>query len=133
MVCTGRQDNGTDLTAGGAFRRSPVGGDGFECFWNNTGTRWYGESQNGAFRRCTFSNGQASACASVAPSAAGTWDTPWGQDPNNNSGLFAGRSAQMWRSADEGTTWTQMGTAGGSGSIKNFVVAPCPIPAWYTS
>ncbi|HLP42022.1 MAG TPA: YCF48-related protein, partial [Fibrobacteria bacterium] len=33
-VCTGRQDNGTDFRDGGEFRRA-LGGDGFECFWNN--------------------------------------------------------------------------------------------------
>ena len=125
QVCTGRQDNGTDIRAGaGGFKESPVGGDGFECFWNSDGTDWHGEYQGGGFMHCKYANGQASGCTESFPSATGVWDTPWGPDPIDPAGLYAGRAGDMWKSANHGTSWTQMGAMDGSGSIRNYVVAP---------
>lgn len=121
-ICTGRQDNGTDFKDGGEFKRA-LGGDGFECFWNTTGTRFFGESQNGAFSRCTYANGALSGCTGVAPSEGGTWNTPWTNDPKDANTLYAGRASNIWKSTDNGTAWTQLGTVGGSGSIRNFNVA----------
>jgi photosystem II stability/assembly factor-like uncharacterized protein len=124
-VCTGRQDNGTDVRSGsGGFRRA-IGADGMECFFNLTGTRLYGESQNGGFRRCNYSNGSVSGCERITDGLpGGSWNTPWAQDPNDNSTVIGARGSQMWRSANEGDDWTQMGNMGGSGSIRNFAVAP---------
>ena len=126
MICTGRQDNSTDIrvSAAGGFRRGPVGGDGFECFWNNNATRWYGESQNGAFEGCNFSGGQTSGCSGASSGLpAGIWDTPWGADPISPNTVYAGRQANMWKSTNNGGSWSQMGIMGGSGSIYNFAVA----------
>lgn len=122
-VCTGRQDNGTDFADNGEFKRA-LGGDGFECFWNNAGTRFFAETQNGGFQRCNYANGAVSGCTGIAPTEAGTWSTPWGHDPVAANTIYGGRAANMWKSLEAGTGWTQMGTLGGSGSIRNFAVAP---------
>jgi photosystem II stability/assembly factor-like uncharacterized protein len=122
-VCTGRQDNGTTIRDGGDFQRA-LQSDGFECFWNNTGTRFYGEYYNGAFNICNYANGQISGCTGGPPSEPGPWETAWSHDLKEANRLYAGRDTNMWTSPDDGATWTRMGTLGGTGTIRNFAVAP---------
>ncbi len=126
QICTGRQDDGTDVRGvqTGAFRAA-LGGDGMECFFNAAGTRFYGENQNGAFRRCNYANGAVSTCVNIyAGLPAGPWETVWAGDPNNSSALFTGRNGQVWRSINEGASWAQLGTLGGTGDAWNMTVAP---------
>ncbi len=126
QLCSGRQDNATDIrNATTGTWKSALGGDGFGCFWNNTGTRWYGESEDGTGEGCNYANGQVSGCRNINIQAPlGTWDNPWAPDPNSSSGLFNARTTDLWHSTNNGSNWTQMGTIGGSGTILNFVVAP---------
>ena len=126
QVCTGRQDNGTDILAGttAAFR-NVIGSDGFECFWNSTGTRWYGEVFFGGFHTCDYANGQiTAACLIAVPSEVGPWNTAWSRHPTDPAVVFAGRNKNMFRSGNNGMTWSQMGVLGDSGEIRNFMVAP---------
>ena len=122
-VCTGRQDNGTDVKGGATqtFKRA-LGGDGMECFFNSTGTRWYGESQNGGWEGCAYntSTGATSNCTSLSPPGSGAWDTPWGASATNPGTLYGSRTGFI-KSTDNGSTWTTL-SPGGTGSFRNFVV-----------
>ena len=128
-VCTGRQDNGADIKAGAsAAFQTAFDKDGMGCFWNSDGTRWYSTAQMGDFKYCDYTNGQTGNCtygngANNHPKEKGSWDTPWSAHPTDPAVLFAGMN-NMWRSPDKGATWTQMGTLGGTGGIRNFTVAP---------
>jgi len=121
LAIAGHQDNGTNLFTGGWNRT--MGGDGMAAFidWNNNNVM-YGEQYNGSFNRST--NGGAS-WAGITSGLTGTapWNTPWHQDPNTANTLYGGRQ-QMFRSTNQGTNWSQIGTMTGTSTIVEFAVAP---------
>ncbi len=119
---TGHQDNGTNLKNGANYSET-MGGDGMDCFIDRTNNNvMYAEYYNGSFNRST--NGGAS-WNGITTGLSGTaaWVTPWYQDPVTANTLWAGRT-NVFRSTNQGTSWTQMGTLGGSGTIVDLRVAP---------
>jgi PKD repeat protein len=119
---TGHQDNGTNLRNGAAYIGT-MGGDGMDCFIDRTNNNvMYGEQYNGAFNRSTNGGGNWTGITTGLTGAA-AWVTPWCQDPATANTLWAGYT-NVFRSTNQGTSWTQMGTLGGSGTIVDIKVAP---------
>jgi PKD repeat protein len=118
---TGHQDNGTNLFTGGWS--GTMGGDGMDCFIDRTNDNvMYGEQYQGAFNRTT--NGGASWTGiTTGMTGTGAWVTPWHQDPVVANTIYGGR-VQLFKSTNQGTNWSQIGTMPGTGAIVEFAVAP---------
>lgn len=118
---TGHQDNGTNRFNGSWSE--VMGGDGMDCFIDRTNNNtMYAEYYNGSFNRST-NGGTTWTGITTGLSGASAWVTPWCQDPVTANTLWAGYS-QVFRSTNQGTNWTQMGTLTGSGTIVDIKVAP---------
>lgn len=122
LVVTGHQDNGTNRLSGTSWSQI-IGGDGMECFIDRTNNNvMYGEVYNGDFYRSTNGGGTFTNIVSGLTGSGG-WVTPWCQDPVVANTLYAGYS-QVFKSTNQGTSWAQIGTLSGSGSIVSIDVAP---------
>lgn len=120
---TGHQDNGTNLGNGGWSQT--MGGDGMACFVDQTNDQvMYGEQYQGSFNRTT-NGGTSWTAITTGITGTGAWVTPWHQDPNVSTPntIYGGRQ-QMFKSTNQGTNWSQIGTLGGSGTIVEFAIAP---------
>ncbi|MDX2173032.1 MAG: PKD domain-containing protein [Bacteroidota bacterium] len=121
LAITGLQDNGTNLFSGGW--NQTMGGDGMACFIDRTNDLvMYGSQYNGSLNRST-NGGAAWTAITTGLSGSAPWVTPWHQDPSVANTIYCGYS-QMFKSTNQGTNWTQIGTLGGSGQIVEFAVAP---------
>ena len=123
-ILSGWQDNGTNLLNGTSWNES-MGGDGMKCFidWSND-NNMYGEQYNGSLNRST-SGGSPGSWQGISPSTSetGAWVTPWWQDPNTANTIYVGY-VNIWKSTNQGTSWTQMGTIPGGNNVVQFAVAP---------
>jgi len=118
---TGHQDNGTNIHNSGVYSAA-IGGDGMDCFIDRTNNNtMFGSLYYGDFRRST--NG-GTTWGTITNGLTGTapWVTAWKQDPVTASVLYAGYT-QMFKSTNQGNTWTQIGNISGSGTIVEFAVA----------
>lgn len=119
---SGHQDNGTS-TWNGTTYQARLGGDGMDCFIDRTNNNnMFGEYYNGSFQRTT--NGGTS-WSSITTTLGGSapWVTPWKQDPQNATTIYAGKQ-NMIVSTNLGTTWTALTTFPVSGSVVEFAIAP---------
>lgn len=119
---TGHQDNGTSIWNGTSYN-AQLGGDGMDCFFDRSNdNNVFGEYQNGVLRRSTNGGGT---WAAVTTGLTGTspWMTPWKQDPQVANNIYVGRT-DLFKSTNQGTSWTQLGSISGSGTIREFAVAP---------
>ncbi len=116
---TGHQDNGTNIYNNGVYSAA-VGADGMDCFIDRTNdNNMFASWQNGNFLRS--SNGGAFwTNAGITGSA---WLCPWKQDPQNASVIYAGTS-QLYSCTLPSLSWSQLGTTGVTGNIKEFAIAP---------
>lgn len=120
-VITGHQDNGTNLMTGSTWSEI-YGGDGMDCFisWANNNTMiasyTYGDYQrttNGGASWTNIVNGLTGSAAWVAPIV---------QDPITANTYYCGYS-NMFKTTNQGTSWTQMGTTS-MGTIDEIYVCP---------
>ncbi|HXB38982.1 MAG TPA: PKD domain-containing protein [Bacteroidia bacterium] len=121
LAISGHQDNGTNIFTGGWSRT--MGGDGMSAFidWSNNSVM-YGEQYQGSFNRST--NGGASWTGiTTGLSGTGAWNTPWHQDPLTANTLYGGL-VQMFKSTNQGTSWSQIGNLTGTNPVTEFQVAP---------
>lgn len=120
-IVTGHQDNGTNLSNGSAWSEI-YGGDGMDCFisWNNDNTI-VASYVNGDFQRST--NGGAN-WTNIVSGLSGTaaWVAPIVQDPVTPNTFYCGYS-KMFKSTNQGTSWTAMGTTN-MGTLDEIYVAP---------
>ena len=130
-LLTGRQDNGTDRLNGVTWS-CVIGGDGMECFIDRTNNNtMYGELYNGDFRRST--NGGANwTTIQTGLSGSAAWVTPWCQDPVSFGTLWAGYQ-QIFKSTNQGTNWTQMGSISGTSTFYAIDVVPSNNQVIYAS
>jgi hypothetical protein len=121
-IIAGLQDNGTILWNGTSWTLVK-GGDGMECFvdWNNNNTI-VGSYVNGAHAKSTNSGGTWSNIV-TGLTGNGNWIAPICQDPNNSQVFYAGRQ-DVFKSTNQGASWTQLGALGGSGDV--MVINPAP-------
>ena len=121
LSITGHQDNGTNIYSGGWAQT--MGGDGMDCFidWSNDQVM-YGEQYQGSLNRTTNGGG---AWTAITTGLTGTaaWVAPIHQDPITANTIYCGYS-QLFKSTNQGTAWTQLGTLPGSNSIVEFAIAP---------
>jgi hypothetical protein len=119
---TGHQDNGTSIWNGTTYS-AKLGGDGMDCFYDRTNdNNVFGEYQNGSLQRS--SNGGTS-WSGITSGLTGTppWLTPWHQDPSTANTLYVGYS-ELFVSTNLGSNWTQLTATGGSGTVREFAIAP---------
>lgn len=120
-IVTGHQDNGTNLSAGTAWSEI-YGGDGMDCFisWNNNNVI-IASYVNGDFQRTTNGGGS---WTNIVTGLSGTaaWVAPIVQDPVNANTYYCGYSA-MFKSTNQGTNWTQMGSTN-MGVLDEIYVCP---------
>lgn len=119
---TGHQDNGTNIKNGANYVAS-LSGDGMDCFIDRTNDNYmFAEQYNGSFNRST-NGGVSWVPITSGITGTGAWVTPWKQDPVTAGTIYGGRN-QLFKSTNYGTSWTQLGTTGGSGSMIEFAIAP---------
>jgi len=117
---SGWQDNGTSLS--GKTWTSVYGGDGMTCFIDyGNDANLYASYEDGALAESP-DKGVTWYNANNGITETGGWNTPWLQDPQNPSALFAGFK-NVWESFDGGSTWGQISTWGTS-TLVSLVVAP---------
>jgi PKD repeat protein len=121
-LVTGHQDNGTNLMNGTTWTEI-YGGDGMQCFIDRTNNNViYASYVYGDFQRST--NGGAN-WTNIVTGLTGNaaWEAPIHQDPVVANTLYCGYQ-NMFKSTNQGTAWTQIGTLTGTGSLVEFDVAP---------
>jgi PKD repeat protein len=122
QLVTGHQDNGTNRYNAGAWTQI-YGGDGMACFIDRTNNATiYASYVYGDFQRSTNTG---ATWTNIITGLTGTaaWVTPWAQDPVVANTLYAGYT-NMFKSTNQGTSWSQIGTLTGTNSVVEFDVAP---------
>ena len=119
-VWAGHQDNGTNRLQSGSWSQR-IGGDGMWTINSHTNTNTvYGSLYYGDIQRSTNGGTSFSQIAGQGVNGIteqGGWVTPYIQDPNNASILFAGYD-RVWRTTNGGTSWTVgYAVSGGSGKL----------------
>ena len=129
LSITGHQDNGTNIYSGGW--NQTMGGDGMDCFidWSNDQVM-YGEQYQGSLN-ITTNGGAAWTGITTGLTGTGAWVTPWHQDPTTANTIYCGYT-QMFKSTNQGTNWSQIGTMSGSNSVVEFAIAPSNNQIIYT-
>ena len=124
-VITGLQDNGTKLRSNTGVWTDNIGGDGMECFIHPTNSNiMYGEWQYGNIRRST--NGGTSwtnIYDNLPGDPEGAWVTPFVMDPNNSTTIYAGYD-EVYKSTNQGNTWTTISSLGATFDLQHIAVAP---------
>ncbi|OFZ12226.1 MAG: hypothetical protein A3D92_16535, partial [Bacteroidetes bacterium RIFCSPHIGHO2_02_FULL_44_7] len=126
LLLAGHQDNGTNRYNAGAWSQV-VGGDGMECFIDRTNNNvMYAALYYGAHRRSTNGGTTWTNIVTGIPNGTGAqdWVCAWHQDPVTANTLYAGGRPALYRSTNQGTNWSALGTPTGTGNIIDFVVAP---------
>jgi hypothetical protein len=120
-IC-GLQDNGTKALIGGTWY-DVVSGDGMECAidYTNQNTQ-YGESQYGNLRRTT-NHWSSSTGITSGLSGSVWWVMPFVIDPNVNTTIYAGHQ-DVFKSTNQGNSWSQISTFGSSSTLRSLTVAP---------
>ncbi|HZV68439.1 MAG TPA: LamG-like jellyroll fold domain-containing protein, partial [Saprospiraceae bacterium] len=110
-VITGLQDNGTKLKNTAGIWSDLTGGDGMECTINPVNSSiMYGTIQNGEQLNRSLDGGLTwvNIRNNIPGQPSGDWITPHALDPSNPSTIYAGYVA-LWKSIDQGDTWTSIG------------------------
>ncbi len=135
VVLTGLQDNGTKLKGTNGKWSDKIGGDGMDCAINKTNSNiMYGELYFGDIQRSTNGGQSWTNIYSNIPGApSGAWVTPFQLVPSDNTSIIAAYDA-VFKSADQGTTWTQIGSTAQIGvDVKTLLaVAPSNASVIYT-
>ena len=120
-VITGLQDNGTKALLSSTWS-DVIGGDGMECLidYTNENTQ-YGSLYYGSIVRTT-NHWATSTNISGGISGNAAWVTPYLLDPNNSNTLYVGYQA-VWKSSDQGGSWSQISNWSGN-TLRSLAVAP---------
>jgi hypothetical protein len=119
---TGHQDNGTSIWNGTTYNAA-LGGDGGDCFFDRTtNSNVFAQYPGGVLRKSTNGGTSWFACTSGLSGTA-PWVTVWKQDPVSANVLYCGYT-NLFVSANLGTSWTQLTAIGGTGTIREFAIAP---------
>ncbi|MEI8136145.1 MAG: T9SS type A sorting domain-containing protein, partial [Bacteroidota bacterium] len=119
---TGHQDNGTSTWDGTTYQ-ARLGGDGMDCFIDRTNDlNMFGEYYNGALRRSVNGGASWSTCTTGMTGTA-PWVTAWKQDPQAATTLYCGYT-DLFKSTNSATSWTVLTAIPGTGTIREFAIAP---------
>ena len=120
-VIAGLQDNGTKAMLNSTWN-DVIGGDGMECLIDYTDENTqYGSLYYGDIHRTTDHWASSTGITSGITGDA-AWVTPFVQDPNNSNTIFVGFQ-DVWKSTNQGNTWTQLSNWSGN-TLKSLAVAP---------
>lgn len=129
VIC-GLQDNGTKNQENGIWD-DVIGGDGMDCAIDpNNADIQYGELYYGNIKKTT-NHWISYNTISNGISGSGAWVTPYVIDPNNSQILYVGY-ADLHKSTNQGSSWTQISSWGGS-KLKSLAVAPSNSQYIYTA
>ncbi len=123
---TGHQDNGSNIYHNGTYSAS-LAADGTSCFIDRTNDQnMFTSISQGNFYKSTNGGGAWAQCT-TGISGVTAFVTPWKQDPQVATTLYAGRD-QMYRSVNSAGNWTATpGVMQGTISteyITEFAIAP---------
>ena len=119
-LISGHQDNGTNVTTNATTWSQNLGGDGMQCFVDQSNdNQMFASIYNGALYRST--NGGAS-FSSIKNVTGGGWVTPWLQDPTTAAIIYTG-GANVEKSLNSGTTWTTISAFSSVGTLVFLDVA----------
>ena len=129
-VITGWQDNGTNLYNNSWGK--VLGGDGMECIidYSNNNTM-YGSLYYGNIRRTT-NGGNNWTGITKNINEQGAWVTPFIQDPNTPSTLYAGFQ-NVYKTTNKGNSWQKISNFNSSISLNAIAVSPSNTNVIYTS
>jgi photosystem II stability/assembly factor-like uncharacterized protein len=120
LFITGWQDNNVNIA--GSPWICTYSGDGMTCFIDySNNSNMYSEAEYASFAASTDGGNSWNSIGSGI-TEFGSWNTPWLQDPQNSSTLFAGLD-NIWKSTDQGNTWSQISTWGVN-NVVALAVAP---------
>jgi len=112
LIYGGCQDNGSFRYNSGVWTHV-LGADGMEAAIDYTNSNTvYACIQNGGLRR-SFNGGNSFSSITSGISGSGNWVTPYMLDPVVPTTLYAGFQ-DIWKSTNQGTSWTQLSTFNGS-------------------
>ncbi|RAJ16363.1 exo-alpha-sialidase [Olleya aquimaris] len=135
QIVAGEQDNGTILNTSTLNDWYGInGGDGGECFIDYTNNNLvYVQYVEGKYSRIDYSTSPETKVAIQTGLPTGIdFYSPFKMDPVNHLKLYSGGTPTLYTSANQGNSWTALGTSSGTGSIKDFVVAPSNPAIIYT-
>jgi hypothetical protein len=127
-IITGMQDNGTNLKISADSFYSVLGGDGGDCFFDNSdnNTVYYsyihGEmhrSGDNGITDTTIVNG-----IPAGETSGADFYSNWHQDPVTSTTLYAAGRPALYKSTNRGDNWSAIGTPPGTGNISEFAIAP---------
>lgn len=126
-VVGGLQDNGTKVKGNNGSWTDAIGGDGMDCAFNPENANvLYGSLYYGAISRSTNGGTSWSNISNAIPNdpgESGAWVTPFVLDPSNPSTIVVGYE-NVYRSADQGDSWTKIGDGLTSNTLVYTAVAP---------
>lgn len=118
-VWAGHQDNGTNRLQSGSWSQR-IGGDGMWCLNSHTNTNtvygslYYGDIQRSTNGGTSFTQVAGNGVNGITED--GGWVTPFIQDPNNASILYAGYT-RIWKTTNGGNAWSMSHSIPGTGKI----------------
>jgi len=124
ITITGLQDNGSKLFNGSSWI-DVTGGDGMECIvdFTNANTQYATYVNGEIYRTTNLWGSQVTISDNITGGANGWWVTPYIIDPNNHNTLYVGY-ADVWKTTNQGTSFTKISTMNSSGKIRSMAVAP---------
>ncbi|PLX10958.1 MAG: hypothetical protein C0598_09290 [Marinilabiliales bacterium] len=129
VIC-GLQDNGTKNQENGIWD-DVIGGDGMDCAIDpNNANIQYGELYYGNIKKTTNHWFSYVTISDNIP-GSGAWVTPYVIDPNNSQVLYVGYD-DLFKSTNQGSSWTQISSWGGS-KLKSLAVAASNSQYIYTA
>lgn len=132
VVIGGLQDNGTKVKASNGKWSDYIGGDGMDCKVNKTnhnimyGSLYYGE----IFRTTNGGSNWTNIYDNISGAPQGAWVTPYDLVPQKNSSIIAAFQA-VYKSTNQGTSWTTIGTTAQVGTSTKGVLAIAPSDSNY--
>jgi len=124
---TGHQDNGSNIYNNGSYNAS-FWSDGMDCFIDRTNDQnMFTELPNGNFYYST-NGGLAWNTCTVFANSQSAWVTPWKQDPQTATTLYAGRNQMKKSTLINPPIWNSpvgtMSPVSAAQSIVEFAIAP---------
>lgn len=130
-VIAGHQDNGSKLKSASAWS-DVLGGDGFDGFFDYTDKNvMYGSINGGEIRR-SLNHGSSWTDITTGLTGSGYWCVPWCIDPAVHTTIYCGYE-EVFKSLDQGTSWTAISSFGTSNQLTLLAVAPSNANYIYTS
>ena len=119
----GTQDNGTNYTINGSSMVYAGSGDGFAVDFVNTNNDIFFMVENNTVSRYTRSTNALSQVSNTIPISNRTFFPDVICHPTNGNIVYIAYANTVWRTINQGTTWTQVSTIsnndGGTGSSRS--------------